>query len=217
MSLIQLNYDYIPMDKALSSTDDGTPDFSLSCFVSVILFDSIPSWISSAQRLLKRFWSPLQCQDSQVLDFDNPKVWAEKKNPDFELSKQQICSSSSSSEKKLYDSSLSRGETAMVMRKLGIVISPEGNKLQERLSSSELSGLFDENEPSLEEVKEAFDVFDENRDGFIDGRELQRILCILGLKEGEELDNCNKMIRAFDENGDGRIDFHEFIKFMENI
>lgn len=104
----------------------------------------------------------------------------------------------------------------MVMEKLGIFCSPEGEELQEWFGSNELSGLFDEKEPSLEEVKEAFDVFDENRDGFIDAGELQTVLCILGLKEGKQLENCKKMIRTFDENRDGRIDFNEFVKFMEN-
>ena len=76
--------------------------------------------------------------------------------------------------------------------------------------------MFEDQEPSLEEVKQAFDVFDENKDGFIDARELQRVLYILGLKEARELENCKKMIRNFDENQDGRIDFNEFVKIMEN-
>ncbi|ESR56647.1 hypothetical protein CICLE_v10024475mg, partial [Citrus x clementina] len=82
--------------------------------------------------------------------------------------------------------------------------------------SRELSRLFEEKEPSLEEVKDAFDVFDENKDGFIDALELQRVLCILGMKEGFQLENCKKMIKTFDENGDGSIDFKEFVKFMES-
>ena len=69
---------------------------------------------------------------------------------------------------------------------------------------------------SLEEVKQDFDVFDENKDGFIDDEELQRVLCILGLKEAAKLENCHKMIRIFDTNQDGRIDFIEFVKIMEN-
>jgi len=99
---------------------------------------------------------------------------------------------------------------------MGIFCSSESDELDEKYGSNELSELFDENEPSLEEVKMAFDVFDENKDGFIDAKELQRVMCILGLKEGLEVKNCQKMIKNFDENQDGRIDFTEFVKIMEN-
>lgn len=121
----------------------------------------------------------------------------------------------SSNEKKHDDKSLSRDEVEMVMRMLTLVCSPEDGELPQKLGSAEISRLFEEKEPSLEEVKEAFDVFDENRDGFIDAMELQRVLCILGVKEGFELENCKKMIKIFDENGDGRIDFKAYVKFME--
>ena len=113
------------------------------------------------------------------------------------------------------DGKVEREEVKMVMEKMGFVCSPESDELEDRYSSDEISGMFEEEEPSLEEVKQAFDVFDENKDGFIDGRELKRVLCILGLKEVTELENCQKMIANFDQNGDGRIDFHEFVKIME--
>ncbi|CAK9186078.1 unnamed protein product [Ilex paraguariensis] len=80
----------------------------------------------------------------------------------------------------------------MVMTKLGIFCHPEDEKLQERLGSDDVTNLFDEKEPSLEEVKGAFYVFDENRDGFIDAMDLQRVLCALGLKEGLEIENCSE-------------------------
>ncbi|KAE8734508.1 putative calcium-binding protein CML30 [Hibiscus syriacus] len=92
------------------------------------------------------------------------------------------------------------------MGNLGIFCSKE---------SDELCRLFEEEEPSLEELKEAFDVFDVNKDGFIDAQELQRVVCVLGLKEGLKIENCNKMINKFDVNSDGRIDFQEFVKLME--
>ncbi|KAG4925830.1 hypothetical protein GYH30_051150 [Glycine max] len=111
---------------------------------------------------------------------------------------------------------LERDEVKMVMAKLGFFFSSESEELQEKYGSKELSELFEEQEPSLEEVKQAFDVFDENKDGFIDAEELQRVLCILGLKEAAKLENCHKMIRIFDTNQDGRIDFIEFVKIMEN-
>ncbi|MFQ6633189.1 hypothetical protein Gotur_012344 [Gossypium turneri] len=109
-----------------------------------------------------------------------------------------------------------RKDVEKFMGNLGIFCSLESEELQESYGSDELSRLFEEEEPSLKELKEAFDVFDVNRDGFIDAQELQRVLCILGLKEGLKVDNCNKMIENFDENRDGRIDFQEFVKFMEH-
>ncbi|XP_058736403.1 probable calcium-binding protein CML45 [Vicia villosa] len=111
---------------------------------------------------------------------------------------------------------IKRDEVETVMAKMGIFCSEESEELEEKYGSKELSELFEENEPSFEEVKMAFDVFDENKDGFIDAMELKRVLCILGFKEGLEVENCQKMIKKFDENQDGRIDFIEFVKIMEN-
>ncbi|CAI8591830.1 unnamed protein product [Vicia faba] len=111
---------------------------------------------------------------------------------------------------------IKRDEVKMVMAKMGINCSEESEELEEKYGSKELSELFEENEPSFEEVKMAFDVFDENKDGFIDAMELKRVMCILGFKEGSEVENCQKMIKNFDENHDGRIDFIEFVKIMEN-
>ncbi|KAE8670758.1 putative calcium-binding protein CML45 [Hibiscus syriacus] len=75
--------------------------------------------------------------------------------------------------------------------------------------------LFEEEEPSLMEVKEAFDVFDENKDGFIDAKELRNALYSLGfIKEASE-DDCERMIKGFDDNFDGQIDFNEFVKVLE--
>ncbi|XP_019157018.1 PREDICTED: probable calcium-binding protein CML45 [Ipomoea nil] len=113
--------------------------------------------------------------------------------------------------------SIGRDEVETVLAKLGLEISshPEPGR-EKRLSSKDFSGLFgggEEEEGSgfeVDEVKGAFDVFDENNDGFIEEKELQRVLCALGLKEGFELENCRNMMRMFDQDGDGKIDFHEF-------
>ncbi|KAG9451362.1 hypothetical protein H6P81_011327 [Aristolochia fimbriata] len=106
-------------------------------------------------------------------------------------------------------------DVRMVMERLGVFCSPEEEKLQDLLGSREFSLLFEEKEPSFEEVKEAFTVFDHNKDEFIDARDLQRVLSCLGFTQGSSIDACEQMIRAFDENGDGRMDFNEFVKFME--
>ncbi|EOY01898.1 Calcium-binding EF-hand family protein [Theobroma cacao] len=105
---------------------------------------------------------------------------------------------------------LSVGEIKVVMDRLGM--SYEGDDL----GADELAETFDQEAPCLEEFKEAFDVFDENKDGFIDATELQRVLRCLGVKESLLLlEECRRMIRVADEDEDGRIDFNEFVKFME--
>ncbi|GAB4831658.1 hypothetical protein Ancab_005670 [Ancistrocladus abbreviatus] len=103
-------------------------------------------------------------------------------------------------------------DIVMVMEKLGIPCNPE----EEVVCGGEIvTGMFEEREASLEEVKEAFDVFDKNRDGFIDASDLQRVMYILGLRQGSEVQACRLMISAFDENGDGKIDFSEFVRLMD--
>ncbi|KAK6928172.1 EF-hand domain [Dillenia turbinata] len=139
-------------------------------------------------------------------------IRSEEKSPEFELPSQSVCSN----EKAVVDNELQREEMEMLMDRLGIFLDSKGEKLQQRLNPQTISTLFEEKEPSLEEVNEAFRVFDENKDGFIDAEELQRVMTILGHKEGSKIADCKKMIRAYDENGDGRIDFHEFLKFMEH-
>ncbi|KAJ8465300.1 hypothetical protein OPV22_027852 [Ensete ventricosum] len=113
------------------------------------------------------------------------------------------------------DQCLSRKEVEMVMDRMGICCPHEGEQLCEHMSSDEICGLFEENEPSLEEVKAAFCFFDANNDGFIDAVELQTALLKLGITDGLELDACRTMIAAYDENYDGKIGFNEFIKLME--
>lgn len=108
---------------------------------------------------------------------------------------------------------IGRDEMEIVMGAVGL--HEHGQSPMEYYNPDQLCGLFEEKEPSLDEVKQAFLVFDENGDGFIDAIELQSVLTRLEFIEGAELEECNKMIRVYDENKDGKIDFSEFVKFME--
>ncbi|MFS7956052.1 putative EF-hand domain pair protein CML [Helianthus anomalus] len=114
------------------------------------------------------------------------------------------------------DYSVRGDDLELLMTDLGVFSHPGGEKLPEVLNSTYIFNIFEAEQSRLDEVKEAFDVFDENKDGFIDAGELQRVLCVLGLKGSADMGDCRKMIRAFDANADGRIDFGEFVKFMEN-
>jgi len=111
---------------------------------------------------------------------------------------------------------LSREEVELVMERLGLLCSEEEEELAEDMGSDEISDLFEDEDPSLGELREAFCVFDENCNGFIGARELQRVLSKLGFNEGLSLEECAGMIRAHVENSDGLIDFNDFVKFMES-
>ncbi|XP_016505283.1 putative calcium-binding protein CML46 [Nicotiana tabacum] len=87
---------------------------------------------------------------------------------------------------------------------------------QDELDLDEVLHLFAETEPSLEEVKEAFDhMFDWNGDGYIDAQELEKVICRVGVSEFS-VEDCKKKIMAFDKNGDGRIELREFVKLVDN-
>lgn len=119
------------------------------------------------------------------------------------------------SEEHVDDGSLSREDVQTVMKNLGLFYQPEDLNLQEKFSSDEFSHMFEEKEVSLDEVKDAFDVYDDNKDGFIDAMELHRVVKALGLNQNSDMDKCKRMISVFDENGDGRIDFEEFMNLMD--
>ena len=65
-----------------------------------------------------------------------------------------------------------------------------------------------------EDMREAFNVFDQNGDGYITVDELRCVLSSLGLKQGRTAEDCRKMISKVDADGDGRVDFKEFKQMM---
>ncbi|KAK7340558.1 hypothetical protein VNO77_21264 [Canavalia gladiata] len=194
-------YFFIEEKTSQNDSNSTSPLFGL---VDLSLYFTI---FNKIHNFFLSFWFFLLCQ----LHCANSKVKGED-----QISKSGFIHQENESNGRRDSKKLERDDVKMVMAKLGFFCSSESEELQEQYGSKELSELFDEQEPSLEEVKHAFDVFDENKDGFIDARELQRVLCILGLKEASVLENCHKMISNFDENQDGRIDFTEFVKIMEN-
>ena len=64
------------------------------------------------------------------------------------------------------------------------------------------------------ELRDAFAVFDTDKSGSIDRKELKRLMKKLGqtLTEGE----LDAMMDEVDENGDGEISFEEFKALMQN-
>ncbi|KAL7093477.1 hypothetical protein ACP275_11G042700 [Erythranthe tilingii] len=66
------------------------------------------------------------------------------------------------------------------------------------------------------DLREAFDVFDENRDGLISVEELGLVLSSMGFNQGNRIDDCKEMIRRVDVDGDGMVDFDEFRNMMKS-
>nr|XP_043611185.1 calcium-binding allergen Ole e 8-like [Erigeron canadensis] len=64
------------------------------------------------------------------------------------------------------------------------------------------------------ELKNAFEMYDLNKNGLISATELHHILGQLG--EGCSVDDCVKMIEPVDSDGDGFVNFEEFKKMMSN-
>merc|ERR1711893_96789 len=64
----------------------------------------------------------------------------------------------------------------------------------------------------LESLKEAFKIFDKNRNGYIEAKELKSVTTTLGekLSEAEFLEFWAEA----DVNNDGKLDYNEFIKMM---
>lgn len=54
-----------------------------------------------------------------------------------------------------------------------------------------------------DEIRNAFDVFDKDGDGYIDAQELREIMHSLGEEMNE--DELNEMLNQADKNGDGKI------------
>ncbi len=65
-----------------------------------------------------------------------------------------------------------------------------------------------------DDLREAFDVFDKDKNGFICVKELYSVLRSLGISANTTITSCQNMISAVDRNGDGLVDFIEFKDLM---
>ena len=67
-------------------------------------------------------------------------------------------------------------------------------------------------EEQRQEIKEAFDLFDTDGSGYIDGKELKVAMRALGFEPKKE--EIQKMIAEVDIDGSGRIQYEDFVKLM---
>ena len=67
-------------------------------------------------------------------------------------------------------------------------------------------------EEQIEEIREAFNLFDTDHSGSIDYRELKAAMRALGFEVKKE--ELRKMITDIDADGSGQIEFPEFLEMM---
>merc|ERR1712244_99270 len=66
----------------------------------------------------------------------------------------------------------------------------------------------------VEEIREAFKVFDINKNGFISAEELRQVMTNLGEEVTDE--EVNEMIRDADIDKDGLVSYEEFVIMMSS-
>lgn len=62
------------------------------------------------------------------------------------------------------------------------------------------------------DLKEAFKIFDRDKDGFIDMKELKKVANMLGATLSKE--EVDEFMREADVDGNGKLDYDEFVKMM---
>ena len=72
--------------------------------------------------------------------------------------------------------------------------------------------MSDMTESQLQEIKDAFDLFDTSGSGTIEPKELKVALRALGAEPTKE--DIQKLVELHDKDNSGTIDFHEFLAIM---
>ncbi|KAK8509398.1 hypothetical protein V6N13_062447 [Hibiscus sabdariffa] len=121
---------------------------------------------------------------------------------------------------------INKKKARQVVEKLGLVnqdeqltpsfdLAASGGELEEEVPLEEVLLMEGEDESKRNELlRKAFKIFDEDGNGFIDSLELKRVLQCLGLGNGWDMAQIEKMLKVVDLNLDGKVDFTEFELMM---
>lgn len=100
-----------------------------------------------------------------------------------------------------------------VVKNLGLICYDEEDEDLDEVPVEEVLGEL-ESDKRNEMLLEAFKIFDVDGDGFIEAVELKRVLECLGLDNGWDMAQIEKMVKVVDLNLDGKVDFSEFELMM---
>ncbi|KAK2969369.1 hypothetical protein RJ640_000641 [Escallonia rubra] len=127
------------------------------------------------------------------------------------------------------DGKISASELAGVMKTLGSDTSKEEISrmmeefdtdhdgfinLEEFAGICKVGGGGTADDGGLKELHDAFELYDQDKDGRISAAELYQILSRLG--ERCSIEECAQMIKSIDSDGDGFVSFEEFKRMMTN-
>ncbi|XP_068659613.1 probable calcium-binding protein CML18 [Aristolochia californica] len=124
------------------------------------------------------------------------------------------------------DGKISSSELASVMEALGS--STSSDELQRMMAEmdSDGNGSIDFKEfeefhrgstqpgSAYNDLRDAFEMYDLDKNGLISAKELHKVLHKLG--ESCSVEDCAKMICSVDSDGDGNVNFDEFLKMMNS-
>jgi len=122
---------------------------------------------------------------------------------------------------------ISTKELLLVMRSIGQ--NPTEDEILELVMESDLNGDgtidFEEfaemmkkkssETDQTEDLREAFRIFDKDKSGYIDGKEILQVTATMGQKLST--DELATFMREADLDGDGKLDYNEFVKMMTKI
>jgi len=119
---------------------------------------------------------------------------------------------------------ISTKELLLVMRSIGQ--NPTEDEILELVMESDLNGDgtidFEEfaemmkkkssETDQTEDLREAFRIFDKDKSGYIDGKEILTVTSTMG--QALSQDELEQFMKEADLDGDGKLDYNEFVKMM---
>ncbi|XP_071738052.1 calmodulin-like protein 3 [Rutidosis leptorrhynchoides] len=125
------------------------------------------------------------------------------------------------------DGKITKQELSKSLASLGMVIPEKGLEHMIKhidedgdgcVNMEEFEKLYEtimEERDEEEDIKEAFNVFDKNGDGFITVDELSTVLMSLGLRQGRTIEDCQLKVKKVDVDGDGMVNYAKFRQMMK--